>query len=98
MTDFGLQLFNSAGQLILDTSSRVARFVASGTTGSIPVDSYVDIYITGIQNNDSWNVVIDVPLGSGGSVTVYSGYFRLSNLASAGATQAATFNYWVVRS
>lgn len=104
---FGVQLFNSSGNIIIDVSSRLPRIVLSGTTGSIAVGSSVNIYCTGFDTSDSWLVIVtvltcDLTGGMGASylVTPNSGYFNLKNTTdnSFGGTGsgACTYSYLVI--
>lgn len=106
--DYGMRIRRSNGQTITDTRSRLGKVVQSGT---IPTSgylthnpSYVDVTVTGMENNAYWNVIV-VP-DSGGSAWSPSGYqfsvvkssgsFRLTNQQSFG--QNNRYKYWVVKS
>jgi hypothetical protein len=91
---FGLQLFNQAGTLVLNISSRVLRFVTFGTTGTVSPGSSVTITIPGMENNDSWNVQYTNYL-QGSTMTINSGSFTLFNNDP---FTSAQFEYWVFRS
>ena len=97
---YGLQVFNSSGVIIIDVSSRLPRFVASGATGSVPGYSSVPIYISGMENTDEWLVGVYGGLTgntynpSKSNITKYSGYFTITNTES----EARTYNWWVHKS
>lgn len=104
---FGLQLFNSSGNTILDVSSRLPRVVLSGTTGSMAMGASTNIYSTGFDTSDSWLVIVtvltcDLTGGMGGSylVTPNSGYFNLKNTTvnsfGGTGTGACTYSYLVL--
>lgn len=91
---YGIEIFNSSGTKILELSNRVARFVQNGS-GTVAASSSTNVTVTGMQNNDSWNVF----LSGGGSFfpltfTKNSGYFTITNSAAF----SIGYNYWVVRS
>lgn len=96
---FGLEIYNASGDLIIDITSRLPRFVATGTL-AINAGQSSTVYITGLQNNDTWDVIAAAePTSSsaGGMpisiVAVYSGYFTITN----DGVYDGNFTYWVLR-
>tara|TARA_B110000285_G_scaffold179609_1_gene202318 strand:- start:1856 stop:2161 length:306 start_codon:yes stop_codon:yes gene_type:complete len=61
---YGLEVFNSAGtKKIVSITDRLLRVVTHGYV-TINPNSYVDITITGMANDDSWTVGLNTPLVS----------------------------------
>jgi len=54
---YGLQVYNQSGTTIIDENSRVIRYHSVGTV-SVPINSYVDVTVAGMANDDSWTVLI----------------------------------------
>ena len=91
---YGLEVYNSSGNTVLAYTSRVPRFVQSGTFTSLKT-SNTDITVTGMQNNDSWDVflvaniaLVDI------RYKLNTGFFTATN----GSVANTTVEYWVVRS
>tara|TARA_B110000908_G_C10003980_1_gene335417 strand:+ start:202 stop:495 length:294 start_codon:yes stop_codon:yes gene_type:complete len=57
----GLEVYNASGTKIISYTDRLVRFVATGTvTGG--ASGYADVTITGMVNDDTWNVQLgDIP-------------------------------------
>ena len=53
---YGIEIFNSSGVKVLELSNRVARFVAKGSATTSSTGT-VTVSITGMENNDSWDVI-----------------------------------------
>ena len=88
----GLEVYNSSGVKIVSPDSWFTRFAASGTvTQTINAGATSSaIYVSGMQNSNSWDVLISMvnnpmTLASGyvtlNNITVdkYSGYFTITN-------------------
>ena len=59
---YGLEVFNSAGtKKIVGNTDRLLRLVTHGTV-TVNRNSYVDIAITGMANDDSWTVGLNIAL------------------------------------
>lgn len=110
---YGLQVFNSSGNLILDYTSRVSRFVLSGTTSTLSENNgYVDITVPNMTNTDTWIVAVaeSVLADSTYQSMIYlrytvqknSGNFRITNTSASNGSNSgkcdASFNYWVFKS
>jgi hypothetical protein len=91
----GIKVWNNAGALLVDSTSYLARFAKTGSTGSIAASGYVDISVPGMVNDDSWFVMLEDSSGSNASATTTKSAdsLRITN----NSTGVATFNYWVVR-
>lgn len=96
---YGLEIYNESGVAVITITTRLPRFVATGTT-LINAGQSKTIFITGLQNSDSWDVVVasePTPNSSGGiptsTVSVYSGYFVINN----NSVRDGNFTYWVLR-
>ncbi len=97
---YGLQVFNSSGALILDISSRLPRFVMSGLTSTIASGASTNITVTDMQNTDNWLVfAIDSDVNRTSfiayTITKNNGFFTITNSM---AETTASFYYWVFRS
>jgi hypothetical protein len=91
---YGLEVYNSSGNTVLAYTSRVTRFVQNGTFLA-PNTSNTNITVTGMLNNDSWDVflaanstAIDI------RYTLNTGFFTATNLSAV----SVTVEYWVLRS
>jgi hypothetical protein len=97
VTEYGLEIYNSTGVLVVAVTSRLPRFVATGTV-RVNAGQSATIFISGLQNDDSWDVIVSTePISSNGVVlassTVFSGYFVISN----NDAYNSDFTYWVLR-
>jgi hypothetical protein len=70
---YGLQVFDSSGNLEIDVSSRLSRFVGIYYFNSA-IDQTIDITVTGIVNDGTWMVT---QIGEAGSIEIFTGYVRL---------------------
>jgi len=107
----GLEVYNSSGVKIISPDSWLTRFAASGTvTQTINAGATSSaINVSGMQNNNSWDVLIsqvNLSLTSAvgyvvlNNITVnkYSGYFKITNNNSAGTSSSINnVNYLVTR-
>jgi len=93
---YGVEVFNSSGNKVLELSNRVAHFVTTGSI-TIPAGSTSNVTVSGLQNNDSWLVIISDDVASTAFlsyvVTKYSGYFSIYNQAGS----SITYLYWVLK-
>jgi hypothetical protein len=91
---YGLEVYNSSGNTVLSYTSRVPRFVQSGTFVA-NATSNTDVTVTNMANNDSWDVFLAANSASIDiRYTLNTGFFRATN----GSVFAVTVQYWVVRS
>ena len=93
---YGFRAYNSSGNVVVEHSSRVPRFVASGSQ-TVGANSTSDVSISGITADGTWLVflVARTAISSGlafFSETIFTGYFRIFNSAD----QSRDFDYWVV--
>ena len=96
----GVEVYNSSGVKILDTTSRLIRFVADGSISAIPASSTSsNITISGMEDSSTWVVLTEItdPIDSGLNIEInkYNGYFNIVNPYS---SSTLSLNYWVVRS
>ncbi len=97
---YGIEIKNASDQVIMTFTSRKGRFAANGTTGTVPADGYVDVYVSGMENDDSWSVFVQdhyelemfVPSSYG--LQKYSGLFRITNL---NGYYPVSYSYWVTK-
>lgn len=95
LEDYGLIVTNDYGHVVVEYTSRLSRYVASGFIFVLPL-SYGEVIVTGMTNTDDWDVVVDTGMYDRAySVTKFSGYFRIYDNTSGGVGNA--INYWVVR-
>lgn len=94
---YGLQILNNSSVPIIDLSSRVPRFVMSGTTSTIVPGGSATINVPDMQNDDTWTILYTLVNGGGqyGTVAKYSGYFTITNESQ---DSSLAWNYWVIRS
>lgn len=91
---YGAEIFNSSGTKIIELSSRVARFVAQGTT-TVPSSGSIDITVTGMENNDSWGVFYASNIGAVSvNISKSTDTLTFTNPGS-GSRQ---IDYWIIRS
>jgi len=103
--NYGLRIRNSSGNTIYDASSRMARYVTSGTapsSGTLSQNQAATVSVTGMLNTSDWNVIV-LPT-TGGSSSSYFGYsftvakannqFTITNTS----TVANSYKYYVVKS
>lgn len=91
---YGLKIFNAAGAVRLDTSDRVARYVAH-YTGTIANGNSTTISVTGLLDDGTWEMLCEADgFGSTKLVgTINSGSFTVSHISSSVLT--ATFTWYV---
>lgn len=106
---YGLEVYNSSGNRILDVSSRVPRLVAAGNV-SITVGTTVATYsasplsVTGYTpSNDSWEVLIaehgnfDNTLAYYYTETSGSITFKIDRVTAGGVSQSRNVYYFILR-
>jgi len=96
---YGLRVENAAGNIIVDYTSRLLRIVANGTV-TVSRNSYVDVTISGMANDDSWTVGLNNSILSSFYQDWYytksTNNLRIGfNSSSGSATQA--ISYYVFR-
>ena len=101
---YGAEFRNSSGKLILSLVDRVERFVKTGTTPPIPpYGGSTFVSVSGMQNNDSWNVYAGVNgppeslTRNPFSVTKSTGGFTITNLQTGSYLPDTAYDYWVLR-
>lgn len=55
---YGLRVWDSSGNLTLDTTDRITRFVTSITPGTIAANSTVSYSVPGIVADGTWFIVV----------------------------------------
>ena len=92
---YGIEVFNSSGTKVLELSNRVARFVQTGNGQAVNASSSVNISVTGMQNNDSWDVIVMSETSGFITFTISknTGYFTVTNNSGLNTT----ISYWVLR-
>jgi hypothetical protein len=98
---YGAEFRNSSGKLILSLVDRVERFVQTGLTPFLANNESHFEPVSGMENNDSWNVYAGVN-GSPSSlnsdafdITKSTGGFTITN--DSGSPTAVAYDYWVLR-
>lgn len=88
-SDYGAEIYNENGDLIIDPTSSLVRFVASGVISSIDSGEIVTIPVTGMSTDGSWEVILgwcindntattDIRFrGMDFSLSIESGYFEV---------------------
>lgn len=76
----GLQVFDAAGNIVLDVTDRLTRFIVSGSyqapAGS-PSFPTVFVSVSGMINDGTWIAVASSGPGSGNPVTITNGGFNV---------------------
>jgi len=99
---YGLEVFNSAGtKRIVGNTDRLLRLVTHGTV-TVNRNSYVDIAITGMANDDSWTVGLNIALFSGFVTDWYytksTNNLRIGYNTSASTPASQSIPFYVFRS
>lgn len=96
---YGMQIFGSAGQLLLDSTVNLQTLVAvKGTVSLVRPDPAVSfstsgpIYVTGLENTQNWQVFLKEQ-SNRLTINKYDGYFDIST-----AFGSPTLTYYVCRS
>jgi len=97
---YGAEFSNSSGRITLSLIDRVERFVVANTTPLLAANGgSIFVPVSGMTNNDSWNVYAGVN-GNPGSVnssfftvTKSTGGFTITNTYSS----STAYDYWVLR-
>lgn len=55
---YGLRIWDSSGNLTLDTTDRITRFVTSITPGSIAVNATVSYSVPGLADDGTWFLIV----------------------------------------
>ncbi len=91
---FGIEIYGPNGNTLLSMSSRVPRFVQQGTF-NLNINGTVNTSVTGMANNDSWDVfAVAANAGSFFNVVLNTDLFTTRH--QGGVNTAIT--YWVTRS
>jgi|LakMenEpi03Aug12_release.lakeMendotaPanAssembly.Ray.scaffolds.fasta_scaffold2009148_1 hypothetical protein len=70
---YGLQVFDSSGNLEVDISSRLSRFVSIYYFNSA-IDQTININVPNIVDDGTWMVS---QIGEAGSVQIFTGYVQI---------------------
>jgi len=95
---YGLEVYNAYGVAIITITKRLPRFVALGTT-SANSGQTTTVFVAGMSNNDSWNVLVAPIPSTGPSVLAYNvskftGFFTIQNTSAVNMS----YEYWILRS
>ena len=94
---YGLEIYNTSGNTVLSYTSRVPRFVQSGTFTLVGSNT-VNTTVTGLANNDSWNVfAVANNFGTGLSLRITKST-DLFSTQMPGNSGNNIISYWVTRS
>jgi len=108
--DYGLKVWNSDGDLLYDTTSKIGRLADDNTTAGVAPQGTATVSITGMTNSNDWNVLIrPIPHANAStfvqgyadwfSVTKGSGSFTITNTTPSTVTTLTTqYAYTVIRS
>ena len=84
---YGLKVWDASGNLTLDTTDRLTRFVTSITPGSISVSTTVSYSVPGIVDDGTWFLVVTPSWRPSNSVyysdihlTITSGFVNVRNI------------------
>jgi len=94
---YGVEVYNSSGNTVLAYTSRVPRFVQSGTF-ILSGANTTNTTVTGMINSDSWNVFL-VPntaaISLSMQVALFTDFFSTRMPSNSGNNLVS---YWVLRS
>ena len=108
--DYGLQVWNSQGELLYDTSSKIGRVAATGTTNGVAGQGTTSsVTVDGMDTSNDWNIIVrPVPhanmsqiqqaLTARFIVIKASGSFTIKNDQAASITDTTAYAYTVIRS
>ena len=108
--DYGLQVWNSQGELLYDTSSKIGRVAATGTTNGVAGQGTTSsVTVDGMDTSNDWNIIVrPVPhanmsqiqqaLTARFIVIKASGSFTIKNDQAASITTTTAYAYTVIRS
>jgi|SRR6056300_350305 len=101
---YGAEFSNSSGKLMLSMIDRVERFVVADTTPPIPpYGGSIFVSVSGMENNDSWNVYAGVNgppesiTRNPFDITKSTGGFTITNLQTGSYLPDTAYDYWVLR-
>lgn len=78
---YGLQVFDSSGNLTLDLSSRISRLFGLYTYASFTTPNAVNVTVPGISNDGTWYAYVADPTLS---CIIYAGYVNISRQMNSG--------------
>jgi hypothetical protein len=95
----GMRVWNSSGQLIVDSDSGLTRFSSAGTTSSVAASGgTLFVPVSGMVDDDTWQVFIyltpsTTPAFGDFSIAKGAGGFTITNNEAV----SRTYDYQVVR-
>lgn len=96
---YGLRVWNSSGQIRLDTSARLARY-HSFYTGSILPNNSATVSVPGLANDGTWSVQVELAGAYNATdvdISINNGGFTISNGGGGSFNITATYNITVFR-
>jgi hypothetical protein len=99
-SNYGLAVFNDEGILVVDTSTRLPRFVVYGETAFVSGQGgTVTVLVPGMENNDSWLVFCRAgnPTTTIFELVKGTGEFTITHWTD-DSLYSAKFYYWVFKS
>jgi len=95
---YGLQVWNSAGRLVVDYSDRLVRFVSYGTV-TANSSGYANVSVSGMANNDTWGVALgEIPFIFQYDNSPSVSFVKQSGNLRINAPSGSTVDYYVFRS
>jgi hypothetical protein len=105
MSIYGLRIYDSAGNLTVNYTDRLNRYHSHGSV-TVGYNSYVDVTVSGMVNNDSWDVSISFSPVLW--LSVEASYLKMTNklriyydapvnLGFAGSPSSLTISYIILR-
>lgn len=81
---YGLRVWDAGGNLTLDTTDRITRFVTSITPGTIAASTTVSYSVPGIVDDGTWFLIVPNAFKNNSFVRIYltitSGNINLQNI------------------
>ena len=95
---YGLQVWNSAGRLVVDYSDRLVQFVSYGTV-TANSSGYANVSVSGMANNDTWGVALgEIPFIFQYNNSPSVSFVKQSGNLRINAPSGSTVDYYVFRS
>jgi|TARA_R110000796_G_scaffold157891_1_gene274639 hypothetical protein len=94
---YGMEVYNASGTKMISHTDRLIRFVATGTV-TANSSGYADVTVTGMANNDTWEVTLgDIPFVFDYSTKPNVYFAKQTNNLRIYANSGNTVDYYVFR-
>jgi len=94
---YGLEVYNASGVKMVSHTDRLIRFVSTGTV-TANSSGYADVTVTGMANNDTWEVTLgNIPFIFSYGQTPNVSFAKQTNNLRIYASSRKTVDYYVFR-